>query len=440
MRLSLKERAEIGTSLFAPKSKLMKLHRQLFWLLILLLPVQLGRHFWFEWTQVLGLPIDYLSPTVYLTDFLVVAVLFFWWWDIKRRLTIDDLRLVFQKYWWVGAVLFYLLITSLLAQNSGVALYKFVKIIEFVLLGFYVARNNYPPSALRLPLSLAVAYSSLIAIFQFVKQASLGGVFWWLGERNFNLITPGIAKAIISGRLILRPYATFPHPNVLAGFILVSLMLIVTSDTSQVTRKIIKWVALISGGIAIILSFSRAVWLVGLIVGFLALLKHFGGGGKRKYLRVGVVLLVLLIAIGVFFSFAKNLSGKEALSQRFSLAQIAIKMIKAHPLVGVGLNNFIPQLPNYWQQFGMTYWLQPVHNIYLLVATEIGLVGLLIFLWLLILTFKKLLVANRWPLIIALSVILVLGFFDHYWLTLQQSQLLLTIVLGLSWGVSGSRD
>ncbi len=405
----------------------MKLHRQLFWLLILLLPVQLGRHFWFEWTQVLGLPIDYLSPTVYLTDFLVVAVLFFWWWDIKRRLTIDDFRLVSQKYWWVGAVLFYLLITSLLAQNSGVALYKFVKIIEFTLLGFYIAKNNYPLSALRFPLSLAVAYSSLFAIFQFIKQASLGGIFWWLGERNFNLITPGIAKAIISGRLVLRPYATFPHPNVLAGFLLVAIFLLFRK------RGIYSILIFILALIGLVLSFSRTAWLVGLIVGFLALLRHFGGGGKRKYLRVGAVLLVLLIAIGVFFSFAKNLSGQEALSQRFSLAQIAIKMIKTNPLTGVGLNNFIPQLPNYWQQFGMTYWLQPVHNIYLLVTTEIGLVGLLIFLWLLILTFKKLLIANRWPLIVALSVILALGFFDHYWLTLQQSQLLLTVVFGLSW-------
>ena len=116
-------------------------------------------------------------------------------------------------------------------------------------------------------------------------------------------------------------------------------------------------------------------------------------------------------------------------------------MIKANPLAGVGLNNFIPQLPSYWQQFRMTYWLQPVHNIFLLIAAETGLVGLLIFLWLMVLTYKKLIIPkesreasiNNYELIIALSVILVLGLFDHYWFTLQQTQLLLTIVFGLSW-------
>jgi len=36
-------------------------------------------------------------------------------------------------------------------------------------------------------------------------------------------------------------------------------------------------------------------------------------------------------------------------------------------------------------------------------------------------------------LLIALSAILLIGFFDHYWFTLQQSQLLFSIVLGLIW-------
>jgi len=98
----------------------------------------------------------------------------------------------------------------------------------------------------------------------------------------------------------------------------------------------------------------------------------------------------------------------------------------------VGLNNFIVHLPQFYQS-GSVYLLQPVHNIFLLVAAETGLVGLVIFLWFLILTFKKLLITNYYLLITALIVILVLGLFDHYWLTLQQNQLLVAIVFGLSW-------
>lgn len=412
-----------------------KLHRRFFWLLIFLLPVQLGRHFWFEWTQVLGLPIDYLSPTLYLTDLLVIAILLTWWWQKKIR---DKI----QKNWVVGAVFIFLLVNSFLAVNRGAAFYKLIKVLEFTLLGFYIAKSNYTLYAIRYPLSLAVVYSSLIAIFQFIKQASLGGIFWWLGERNFNIITPGIAKAIINGRLVLRPYATFPHPNVLAGFFLVAIILLLGNlkSTNQLINKLKKnwsigiyWILVfILALIGLVLSFSRATWLIGLLVGF-GLVTRSWWGKKRRVAG----LIFLLVLIGVFYyRFALPLSGQETLTQRFSLAQIAIEMIKASPLAGVGLNNFIPRLPDYWQQFGMTYWLQPVHNIFLLVAAETGLTGLAIFLWFLILTFKRLfrrLFTNHYSLITSLIAILLLGLFDHYWLTLQQSQLLLTIVFGLSW-------
>lgn len=409
-----------------------KLHRRFFWLLIFLLPVQLGRHFWFEWTQVLGLPIDYLSPTLYLTDLLVIAILLTWWWQEKIR---DKI----QKNWVVGAIFIFLLVNSFLAVNRGAAFYKLIKVLEFTLLGFYIAKSNYTLYAIRYPLSLAVVYSSLIAIFQFIKQASLGGIFWWLGERNFNIITPGIAKAIINGRLVLRPYATFPHPNVLAGFFLVAIILLLGNlkSTNQLINKLKKnwsigiyWILVfILALIGLVLSFSRATWLIGLLVGF-GLVTRSWWGKKRRVAG----LIFLLVLIGVFYyRFALPLSGQETLTQRFSLAQIAIEMIKASPLAGVGLNNFIPRLPDYWQQFGMTYWLQPVHNVFLLIAAETGLVGLLIFLWLLVLIYKRLLVTGHWSLITAVSIILALGLFDHYWLTLQQSQLLLTIVFGLSW-------
>ena len=57
-----------------------------FWWLILLLPSQLGKHFWFDFSQVLGLRIDYLAPTLYLTDVLVIFLLLLWFWE--KRLSV----------------------------------------------------------------------------------------------------------------------------------------------------------------------------------------------------------------------------------------------------------------------------------------------------------------------------------------------------------------
>ena len=37
-------------------------------LFLLAIPTQLGRHFWPEWSRVVGIRVDYLSPTLYLVD------------------------------------------------------------------------------------------------------------------------------------------------------------------------------------------------------------------------------------------------------------------------------------------------------------------------------------------------------------------------------------
>ncbi|HUV42817.1 MAG TPA: O-antigen ligase family protein [Patescibacteria group bacterium] len=410
----------------------MKLHRYLFGLLVFLLPIQLGRHFWPEWTQVLGLPIDYLSPTIYLTDLLVFVILLFWLIETRSPLRLKKAVDWLKNNWWFLAIFLFLLVNALLAPNKEAAIFKLAKVIEFVFLGFYVFKEQYKINEIILPLSGAIIYSALITLTQFIKQGTVGGLFWWLGERNFSLITPGIAKTIIGGRLILRPYATFPHPNVLAGFILVSMILIGLGIRRQGFRKVITWFALILGGVAIIFSFSRSVWLISILVGLGLVIKN-QWQKRRKSVLVIITIISLLLISGFYYQIALPLSGRETVWQRFSLAQVAIKMIRANPLSGIGFNNFIPQLPFYWQQFGTTYWLQPVHNIYLLILAETGFVGLLIFFWLLGLTFRRLLTTSSWQLILALSVVLSLGLFDHYWFTLQQSQLLLAIVFGLSW-------
>ncbi|PIS14209.1 hypothetical protein COT65_00210 [Candidatus Shapirobacteria bacterium CG09_land_8_20_14_0_10_47_13] len=400
--------------------RLNNLHRSFFGALCLLLPVQLGAHFWPNFAYVMGLRIDYLAPTIYLTDLLVVVILGLWGLDCWRirelRITNYELR----KYWWILAVFVLLLAGSLLAQNQRAALYKFAKIAEFSLLGLYVAKSRETRDVIRKTLSIAVLYSSLIALVQFFKQSSLGDLFWWLGERTFTVATPGIAKAVVNGELLMRPYATFSHPNALAGFLLVGLILTLPYFLQR--HKLFTIPYTLFPILAIALSFSRSVWLVGLLVAFFCLFR------KKKFFLVISYLLLVISCLLLVTSY----SADEAISQRLQLIKAAVLMIQGNLLAGVGLNNFLVRLPEFWGPIGTTFWLQPVHNIYLLIAAETGLTGLLVFLWFLVLTFKKLSILHS-PLSIALGAILLLGLADHYWLTLQQNQLLFALVLGLSW-------
>ena len=64
-------------------------------------------------------------------------------------------------------------------------------------------------------------------------------------------------------------------------------------------------------------------------------------------------------------------------------------MIKDHPIVGVGANTFSNMMKYYVSEDLWDAWLDQVHNQYLLVFAETGLLGLLSFLWLIMSMFRE---------------------------------------------------
>lgn len=405
------------------------LHERLFFLLILLLPTQLGLHFWPEWATVFGIRVDYLAPTVYLTDLIVMGVLVSWWWESRKSINYQVLSI---KYLVFVLPFVYLLSTSLLAQNQGTAFYKLAKIVEFALLGFYIYKTK-PFSIINFPLSIALLYSTLLAWFQFISGHTLG--LWILGERTFNASTPGIALVTLNGQDYLRPYATFPHPNVLAGFLLVGIILIYELRRNKNAPPLFYSFTLLLSLSALIITFSHSAWFAGAALLFISVIQAF----RRRLAVIGRSLLIILIAGSFLIVWVgRNLKDfPQEVGQRLELSSVALRMAEDFPLTGVGLNNFIVRLPEYGISPGTTWFLQPVHNIFLLVLAETGIIGFLFFLWFLFSFLGKLEIGTGdpsgvWKLAIPFLVILITGMADHYWLTLQQGQLLTAIVVGMA--------
>jgi O-antigen ligase len=107
-------------------------------------------------------------------------------------------------------------------------------------------------------------------------------------------------------------------------------------------------------------------------------------------------------------------------------------MISQKFLLGEGLNTFVINVPKV-KNMGAYLWnLQPVHNIFLLVFSETGLIGLLAFSFLIYKLTRESLKPVSTLMVLSLSFILITGLFDHYWLTLQQNMLLMVFVLANS--------
>src|SRR6185295_13928638 len=67
--------------------------------------------------------------------------------------------------------------------------------------------------------------------------------------------------------------------------------------------------------------------------------------------------------------------------ERWRLNYINLEMIKAHPMIGIGLNTAYDQKASYIPSFfDDEDWIYIAHNQYLLIAAEAGLIGLLAFL------------------------------------------------------------
>lgn len=319
------------------------------------------------------------------------------------------------------------------SKQPLLGLYGLIKLLEFVFLGWYIGR--FPSkTAWRIAgsaFAVGMIFEGLLAFAQFQAQSSVGGVFYLFGERTFSSSTPGIANASLSGQLILRSYGTLPHPNVLAGYMLLG-MFIVYGSLSFVKNKTVRMFflsAIIIGSIALFLTMSRVAILLWVVMLMFWIRKFF--------------LIFVLVCIGsiLFFSPLRfrltDFSLRdESVVARQEMIEQSVLMIKQHLFFGAGINNYLHNLPS--QQITALFThLQPVHNIYLLIAAETGILGFVIGIYWVGLLMRKTIrakIPQRNILLIMLFTIFVIGLFDHYFWTVQQGRMMLAVVLGLAWG------
>ena len=136
--------------------------------------------------------------------------------------------------------------------------------------------------------------------------------------------------------------------------------------------------------------------------------------------------LVLPIALSGVFLMAQG--DPESLYKRIWLATSSFMIIREHLLTGVGLGNYLIAQGAFPIPYSY-HFLQPVHNIFLLLMAELGVPLCALMMYVLVTIIRPL---WKSPVFKAmLFVIIFTGMFDHYWLTIQQNMLLVPVVFGL---------
>jgi hypothetical protein len=319
---------------------------------------------------------------------------------------------------------FFLLIAIniLFAMSQPVALYKSARIIEILCLFAIFRKAKLNPKYVLISFAAGAVFELGLAIAQFSERHALQGIFYFFGERNFSISTPGIAKASLNGIQFLRPYATFSHPNSLGGFYLLIYILFLTFPVFK-KYFVLKNILLVLCSMLILISFSKLAIGTYLLLSIIFLFRH------RKELACKFCIIgrpVVLIIVAAIFLLARG--DVDSLEKRLILFDNAVSIFVSQPIVGVGLGNYLmaqAQFPSNYPYF----FLQPVHNIFLLFLTEAGLFltgysGYFLYKWI------TRMLKNE-AFVYAMIVVALTGMFDHYWFTLQQNILLLPVILGL---------
>jgi len=461
-----------------------KIENLIFLATIFLLPTQISKHFWPDFSFVSGIRVDYLSPTLYITDILLAILFFMSLFRITLRsrnkrlgvikivhgsrfkaqscslkfkilnyklnfsfLTFNfELNMIQISYLLI--LLFALILGTIFSKQTLAAFYGLLKILEFSFFGFYIAfyfkTKNIKNFITTLGLS-AVLFSS-IGIIQFIKQSSIGGVLYYLGERTFSASTPGIANMNINGELVLRPYSTFPHPNVLAFFLLFvnSLIFFQLGQEKNIKRKIFFIFVLLISTIALFLTFSRIAIFLYLILLIYFFIQNIKALGKKMIvmLILGLFLFSLYLNFYYYRFFDSRFLLKDLIARR-DLIDISFEIFKKYPLFGTGLNNFF-FYESFYQKNITPVLLQPVHNIFILVLIESGIIVFVLFCLFIYKTFIRAYsgfkkernkgLINFYAAVLFIFICMIINsLFDHFFLTVQQGQLILSVIVGLSY-------
>ena len=350
-----------------------------------------------------------------------------------------------------------LLISSAFSQNKGIAIYNSYRIILaaalFTVAAFLFRKHRRLIYQSSLVVFISGVFQALLAIFQALLQRSLS-----LGILGESVIAPdvlGVAKFEFASQKFIRAYGTFPHPNVLGFFLLFALaagfwLIIKKKYKNNLFLKISLPLGMILITLGILFSYSRSIVASTLILLLVVIVsyreqiidayKTCCSKMKIHYLFQGMIALSIIFAT-LFVTYnvlaprlcITGCEGDSAFDLRVLYNEHARSIIAENPLIGVGPGNFVPALQNSHEGRFAPWEIQPVHNVYLLITSEVGLVGLVVFLSIIVsITLRSQI--GFWdifknPFVTLFFLLIFIGFLDHYFWTLPQGQALFWLAL-----------
>jgi O-antigen ligase len=233
--------------------------------------------------------------------------------------------------------------------------------------------------------------------------AGFGGLvtLYMLLTHDWNEYPASTAALTRLAQGLQGPLPTLPlhrlHPNVIGGILamLLPFALGVSWSAARQGRWLATAVGLLAAGLmlgGLLLSSSRGAWLA--LGGALALALLWallgwmtGESGHRRAWFLGILLLLATAVLGVIVlapeaptGLIERLPALAGGDSRLDLARNSLILVEDYPFIGAGLDGFMMLYSTYAYLIHVGFIVH-AHNLYLDVAIEQGLLGLLALLW-----------------------------------------------------------
>lgn len=323
------------------------------------------------------------------------------------------------------------------SPDKGFSFYNYYHLMgRYIIIYFLVINNLTSLQQLKRLVWTVLASALLVAFYgfyQYIHGVDISAFQWVDGEQFPDLK--------------VRIYSTLENPNLLAGFMVVVMSLAVGLGlySQNLRERLLLFFLVVILGTCLVLTYSRGAWL-----SIVAVTAIYGRLYNRKVLWVFLILpLIALFCHDAVMERIMSIFNPTDTSStlRIALWESTIAMIMDKPLLGIGWGAYWLVYPEYdFFLNNPAARIVHAHNMYLHIAAEIGVPGLLAFLAIVYGHTKKAIdilnqTNNRWIAGLMLGVVaavlslVVNGFTDYVMFNVQMSMLfwLLSAVVVSVW-------
>lgn len=410
-----------------------------------------------KFSNILGYYSDFTAISIYLSFFFILTFTIIGIYRSVAEKNSNPLLLKFFIAFILGLILYQV---NLDPDFRIISAYFYLRISCVLLFGYYVYKSpiwlKYKGLLLWIVILIA-AIQSIIALLQFYLQHSLG--LNLLGESPLAPTLYGVAKIVSHGTTIIRGYGTLPHPNILGAFLVIAslLNLHLLNNNKQRINSIFLSITAFIIILGLFVTFSRSALLasgIGFVTwGIITLIKQKSLVFMRK---IWIFPLAIMFSVWLFYPLliSRGNIQDESAAQRSIYNDAGIQILKNNWVIGTGPGTNMFHMKQKLQYQLEPWNIQPVHNYFLIMLSEWGIIGLFMSIFLLStfyrisrkflsgenLTRLNLITCWETTLIAISASLFTLFWFDHYLYTIWPAQVFLWLIIALTWKAILTKD